>query len=222
MLECPHCGERVDHQGRDHWFNCPSCGYWIRLRVSNSGSTWFQGGVMVNGEIRPMDENRGPVQAVRAQVRGLHPLPSASRLNIDQMDLQTVQAQRQQIVVRQRELESSIRRLIGLLSQNPQGEQLRQYSAELNRDTDEQNNLQRRDQRLAERESALQQEAAQARQSGSSGAGVVFVLGAILAAADIYVFTRMINLHLDPRAILIAILIALVSGLLTLFITIFD
>jgi hypothetical protein len=135
------------------------------------------------------------------------------------MDLATVRTQRQQAALRLRELDESIDRVYRLRTENRQNDQLMtRYNEELGQFTRDQNEWRRFSERLGQRESQLQEEQARARQAASSGPGVVIVLGALLAAADIYAFTRMINLSLDPRAVVMAVLIAAVSGLLTLII----
>jgi DNA repair exonuclease SbcCD ATPase subunit len=220
MLECPFCGERLAQQGRDSWFECPSCGNWIRRRINRNGIVWFEAGVFVSGNIQPVQvpsRQVQPPQPARSPSQG----PPRDLPNIDQMDLPAVQAERSRIEARLRELEAEIQRASRARTQNPTGEQLRRYNAELRQCLDEQERLQNRDQLLQERVTALQAQQAQARQSGSSGPAFGFIFGFLLAAGVLYAFTRMINLSLDPRAIGIAVLIAAASGFVTFFIALF-
>lgn len=92
---------------------------------------------------------------------------------------------------------------------------------------DEKNKWQEYENQLKERELELSSKESEYSESSSSsntsgGNGLVFGCGTILAGAGIFVFTLMINLHLDIRAYMVLIVIALVSGLLTLLISQFN
>src|SRR5687767_13847276 len=106
MLKCPFCGERVAHQGRDNWFECPVCRQWICLRVNQNGSTWFESGVLANGVIQPVEIVRGRGQPARAAVRGQKATTERELPKISEMDLPAIQTQRQQVAAKLRELES--------------------------------------------------------------------------------------------------------------------
>src|ERR687891_619602 len=107
MLECPFCQERVKHQGRDNWFECPACQNWSRLRVNQNGSRWLEAGYYANDNIHPLQFARTSGQPPRGSAR-------ISRPKIGDMDLETVQAQRQRVVVKLRDLEEDIQRVIDL------------------------------------------------------------------------------------------------------------
>ena len=102
MLECPFCHEQVKHQGRDNWFDCPACQNWIRLRVNQNGSKWLEAGYYANEDIHPLQFGRQPGQPPRASNR-------ASRPNIQDMDLESVQAQRQRAAAKLHDLEQAVR-----------------------------------------------------------------------------------------------------------------
>ena len=222
MLECPSCGQRVNHQGRDNWFECPACRNWLRLRVNSNGSTWLELGVLANGYIQPVQLVRQPGTPSRAPVSGQN---SASLPNVDQLDLETVQTYRQRIAAKLRELENNIQRAISLRNQSRQNEQSTgPFNSALSLYTREQNEWQQYDQLLEKREEVLRQEERErARQAGSSGgSGIVFGCGTILAGVGIYAFSRMIGLQLDLRMFMYLALIAFVSGLITIVIAQFD
>jgi hypothetical protein len=216
MLECPFCHEQVKHQGRDNWFECPACQNWVRLRVNQNGSRWLEAGYYANDAIHPLQLAR---QTAQPRTSG-----RASRPNVQDMDLETVQAQRERTVIKLRHLEQDIQRVITLRSENLRNEQLTsQYNLELSRYTREQNDWKLYERQLATRENELLEEAReQARQARSSGVGLAFLFGAILSGAGIYAFSQLIGLHLDLRAYLYLFLIALISGFVTLIITRFD
>jgi len=217
MLECPFCHERVKPQSRDKWFECPACQNWIRLRVNQSGSRWLEAGFYANEDIHPLQLARQPSQPPRASSR-------ATRPDVQDMDLETLQAQRLRAAARLRNLEQDIQRVITLRSENLKNEQLTsQYNTELSRYTREQNDWKLYERQLAGRENELLEEAReQARQARSSGSGLAFWFGAILSGTGIYAFSQLIGLQLDLRAYLYLALIALISGFLTIIITKID
>ena len=214
MLECPFCNERVKHRGRDNWFECPACQNWLRLRVNQNGSRWLEAGFYANEDIHPLHFARKTGQPPRATGR-------ASRPNMQDMDLETVQAQRQRAAVKLRDLEENIQRIITLRSENLKNEQLTsQYNTELSRLTREQNDWKLYARQLAGRENELlEEEREQARQArASSGIGLAFWLGAILSGAGLYAFSELLGLQLDLTAYLYLVVIALISGFLTFII----
>ncbi len=224
MLVCPYCGARVSHQGRDNWFECPSCRQWICLRVGQNGSTWFDTGVLANGMIHSVQIVRERGQPVRTPMREQPETPPSALPNIGNMDLPAVRTQRQRITTRLRQLEADIQRVINLRTQNLQNDQLtRQYNTELSQFTQEQNELHQFQQRLTERENSLQPVTTPATGPGSSSpSGLIFGCGTVLGFAGIMVFTRMINLHLDSRAFMWVILIAVGAGFCTWLIAQFN
>jgi hypothetical protein len=221
MLECPFCHEQVKHKGRDHWFECPTCQNWIRLRVHQNGSRWLEAGYYANEEIHPLQLAPQPRQASRTskELRG-----KLSRPNVQDMDLETVQAQRQRAAAQLRNLEQDIQRVITLRSENlKNGELTSQYNTELSRFTREQNDWKLYERQLAKRENELLEEIKeQARQTRSSGVGLAFWFGAILSGASIFAFGQLIGLQLDLRSYLYLFLIALISGFVTIIVTRFD
>lgn len=219
MLECPFCDERVALQGREGWSECPNCGNLVRRRVNRDGAVWVEAGVFVNDTIQPVQLRSRRDQPVRAAPRAPNPAPRRMFPNVNELDLATVRTQRQQAALCLRELDENIDRVYRLRTENRQNNQLMtRYNEELGQFTRDQNEWRRFSERLAQRESQLLEEQAQARQAASTGPGVVIVLGALLAAADLYMFARLINLSLDPRAIFVAGVIAIVSGFLTVII----
>ena len=217
MLECPFCHERVKHQGKDNWFECPTCQNWIRLRVNQNGSRWLEGGYYANEDIHPLQLARQTGQPPRASSR-------IGRPNIQDMALETVQAQRQRVSAKLRDLEQDIQRVITLRSENLRNEQLTsQYNTELSRYTREQNDWKLYERQLAGRENELLEEVReQTRQARSSGVGLAFGFGAILSGAGIYAFSQLIGLQLDLKSYLYLFLIALISGFVTIIITRID
>lgn len=221
MLECPFCHERVKPQGRDTWFECPSCQNWVRLRAKQDGSRWLEAGYFANDEVHPLQLSRQASQPLRAskEVRG-----RVSRPNVQTMDLETVQAQRQRVTAKLRDLEQAIQRVITLRSENLRNEPLTsQYNAELSQYTREQNDWKVYERKLAGREHELLEEIKeQARQARSSGVWLAFSFGALLSGIGIYAFSRLIGLQLDLQAYLYLFLIALISGFVTIIITRID
>lgn len=217
MLECPFCHEHVKSQRRDNWFECPACQNWIRLRVNQNGSRWLEAGYFANDEIHTLQLARQPGQAPRSTGR-------PSRPNIQEMDLENVQAQRQRAAARLRNLEQDIQRVITLRSENLRNEQLTsQYNTDLSRLTREQNEWKQYEKQLAERENELLEEAReQARQARSGGLGLAFWFGTILSSAGIYAFCELMGLQLDFMAYVYLVLIALISGFVTLILTRID
>ena len=217
MPECPFCREQVKHQGRDKWFECPACQNWVRLRVSQNGSRWLEAGYYANDDIHPLQLNRQVSQPPRSSGR-------VSRPNVKDMDLETVQAQRQRTAARLRSLEQDIQRVITLRSENLRNEQLTsQYNTELSRYTREQNDWKLYERQLAGREHELMEEIKeQVRQARGSGIGLAFGFGAVLSGAGIYAFSQLIGLQLDLKAYLYLFLIALISGFVTIIITRID
>jgi hypothetical protein len=217
MLECPYCHERVKSQGRDHWFECPACQNWIRVRINQNGSRWLEAGYYANEEIHPLQLTRQQSQPPRSSSR-------IGRPNIQEMDLETVQAQRQRAAAKLHNLEQDIQRVITLRSENLKNEQLTsQYNTELSRYAREQNDWKLYERQLAGREGELLEEARQqARQARSSGLGLAFWFGALLSGAGIYAFSQLTGLQLDLRASLYLFLIALISGFVTIIITRID
>jgi len=219
MLECPFCHERVKSQGRDHWFECPACQNWVRLRVNQSGSRWLEAGYYANEDIHPIQLARPLGQPPRSQkeVRG----GRVSRPNIKDMNLETVQAQRQRVAAKLQTLEQDIQRVITLRSENLRNEQLTsEYNTELSQFTREQNDWKLYDRQLAGREKEFLDEIAeQARQARSSGVGPAFWFGAILSGVGIYAFSQLIGLQLDLKSYLYLFLIALTSGFVTIIVT---
>lgn len=217
MLECPFCHEQVKPQGRDKWFECPACQNWIRLRLNQSGSRWLEAGFYANEEIHPFQFPQRTAQAPRPSAR-------VSRPNVQEMDLETVQAQRQRVVSRLHKLEQDIQHVIAQRSENLRNEQLTsQYNAELSRLTREQNDWKQYERQLANRENELLEEAKeQARQARSSGLGLGFWLGMVLSGLGIYAFSQLIGLQLNLMAYLYLVLIAVISGFVTLIITKID
>lgn len=217
MLECPFCYERVKPQGRDKWFECPACQNWIRLRVHQSGSRWLEAGYYANEDIHPLQLARQSGQLPRTSGR-------ISRPNVQDMDLETVQAQRQRVRAKLLNLEEDIQRAITLRSESRKNEQLTsQYNTDLSRYTREQNDWKLYERQLAERENELLEEAReQARRARSSGLGLAFWFGAILSGGGIYAFSWLIGLHLDLRAYLYLFMIALISGFMSLILTKID
>jgi hypothetical protein len=187
------------------------------LRVSQNGSTWLELGVLANGIIQPVELVRQSGQPARVPVRAQN---SASAPNVGEMDLQTVQTYRQKVAAKLQELETNINRVISLRNQNRQNEQLTiQYNTELSRYTREQNEWRGYDGQLEKRLEEIQR----ARQAGSSGgSGMVFGCGTLLAGLGIIVFSRLVGFPIDFRAFMFLALIALASGLLTLFIAQLD
>ncbi len=204
MLECPVCSELVLAPDNGVGFECPVCGSWIRRRITLE---------------------RAPLQRPAASPAGRRATqaPARNLPAINQMDLPAVQAERRQIEIRLRELEAEIQRVSRLRPQNPTAEQLRRYNTELRQCIDEQNLLQDRDQRLQDRATILEAEEARVRtrQRGSSAPAFGFIYGFLLAAGVMYALTRTINLSLDPRAVGVAVLIAVGSGFLTFLISLF-
>lgn len=217
MLECPFCHEQVKPQGRDRWFECPDCQNWVRLRVNQSGSRWLEAGYFANDEIHPLQISQRAVQPPRTTTR-------VSRPNVQDMDLETVQAQRQRVTSRLRKLEQDIQHVITQRNENLRNEQLTsQYNAELSRLTREQNDWKQYERQLAERENEVLEEAKeQARQARSSGLSLGFWLGMTLSGLGIYAFSQLIGLQLDLMAYLYLVLIAVISGFVTLIITKID
>ena len=217
MLECPFCHERVKHQGRDNWFECPTCRNWIRLRVNQNGARWLEAGFYANGNIHPLQLSRQPGHAPRTprNHRG-----RVSRPNIRDMDRETVQAQRQRTGLRLRALEEDIQRVINLRSENLRNEQLTsQFNTELSRLTQEQNEWKLYERQLTKREHELiEEEKEQARQARSSGLGLAFWFGTILSGAGIYAFSQLMELQLDLAGYLYLVLIAVISGFATIII----
>ena len=219
MLECPFCQERVKPQGRDRWFECPACQNWIRLRTNQSGSNWLEAGYYANEDIHPLQFARQSSQLPRASGRVSRP-----NTNVQEMDLETVQAQRQRARAKLLNLEEDIQRAITLRSENRRNEQLTsQYNTDLSRYTREQNDWKLHERQLAERENELLEEAReQARRARSAGLGLAFWFGAILSGGGIYAFSWLIGLHLDLKAILYLLAIALISGFMSLILTKID
>jgi predicted RNA-binding Zn-ribbon protein involved in translation (DUF1610 family)/uncharacterized membrane protein len=221
MLECPFCHERVKPQGRDTWFECPSCQNWVRLRVKQDGSRGLEAGYFANDEIHPLQLARQPSQPARALKEQRM---RVSRQNVQEMDLETVQAQRQRVAIKLRDLEQEIQRVINLRSENRRNELLTsQYNSELSQYTREQNDWKLYERKLAGREHELLEEIReQTRQARSSGIGLAFGFGAVLSAAGIYGFSKLMGLQLDLKAYLYLFLIALISGFVTIIITRID
>jgi hypothetical protein len=217
VLECPFCHEQVKPQGRDKWFACPACQNWIRLRVNQSGSRWLEAGYFANDEVHPLQFPQRTGSSARTTGR-------VSRPKVQDMDLETVQAQRQRVESRLRRLEQEIQHVIAQRSENLRNEQLTsQYNAELSRLTREQNDWKAYQGQLATRQNELLEEAKeQARQARSSGLGLGFWLGMILSGMGIYAFSELIGLKLDLMAYLYLVLIAVISGFVTLIITKID
>ena len=217
MLECPFCHERVKSQGRDTWFECPSCQNWVRLRVNQNGARWLEGGYYANEDIHPLQLARQPSQPPRSSSRTARP-------NVKDMDLETVQAQRQRAVAKLRNLEQDIQRVINQRSENLRNAELTsQYNAELSQYTREQNDWKAYERQLAGRENELLEEMReQARQTRSSGLGIAFWFGAVLSGAGIYAFSQLMGLQLDLKAYLYLFMIALLSGFVTIIITRID
>ena len=222
MLECPFCHEQIKPQGRDHWFECPACQNWIRLRANQSGSRWLEAGYYANEDIHPLQLARPLGQPPRTakELRG----GRVSRPTLQAMDLEAVQAQRQRVAAKLRTLEQDIQRVISLRSENLRNEQLTsQYNTDLSRYAREQNDWNLYDRQLAGREKELLEEAKeQARQARSSGVGLAFWVGAVLSGAGLYAFSQMLGLQLDLKAYLYLFLIALASGFVTIIITRID
>jgi hypothetical protein len=222
MLECPFCGERVAARVFDNWFECPGCQYWLRLRRKDDQTRTLDMGVSIRGEIQPVQIDPRQVR-LRSGARRVQQAaaPRPSLPDVQEMDLQAVRTQRKQVTLRRRELETSIQRAIDLRAQSQQNDALlRQYTAELSELTREQDELNRHDQQLGERETFLRDQAAQAaRQTTTSTALPIFGCSSVVVAGAIYLFTMMINLHLDPRAFVVLILIALGAGVVMLLIS---
>ena len=214
MLECPFCHEQVKSQRRENWFECPACQNWIRMRVHQNGSRWLEAGYYAHDEIHPLHLSRQQGQAPRSSGR-------PSRPNVREMDLETVQAQRQRTAARLRNLEQDIQRVITLRSENLRNEQLTsQYNTDLSRYAREQNEWKQYEKQLAERESELLEEERElARQARSRGLGLAFWFGTLLSGAGMYAFSELLGLQLDLQAYLYMALIALISGFVTIIIT---
>jgi len=60
MLKCPHCNKQVTHKLLDNWFECPSCGNWLRRRRNQDGSQWLESGLDPAGNIQPVPPSRRP------------------------------------------------------------------------------------------------------------------------------------------------------------------
>ena len=212
MVECPFCGVQIDVRGRENWTTCPACGNWIERQVNPNGIVYFQTGMLINRVVRAVQLLPQDGQAVRAPNPGPTPVPRRTLPNVNQMEnLASVRAQRQENNARLRQLGLDIQRLNNLLTQNRQNAQLTQrYSAERSRYTAEQTERRQYAEQLNAREFAIQ--SAQAGRSvptpPRSGSSRAFIGGTILTAASIFAFTRMINLHLDPRAYMVLFLIA--------------
>jgi hypothetical protein len=217
MGECPFCGTRITQQGQSSWFECPGCRHWLRVTIADNGIPVYSTGVFANGQfhIVRIEPRGGQRQPVPALARGQASTPPGDQANVNDLDLPAVQTARRRIEARLAELETRLRSIYDVRSQSRQGNELRRYNTELSQVAAEQNRLQDRWQQLATRETALQQQRVQ---RSTSRATWAFGCGTLLAAAGIYAFIRMINLHLDPRAIIVAAVIALVSGLLTIVI----
>lgn len=214
MLECPFCHEQVKPRGRDSWFECPRCQNWLRLRANQSGSRWLEGGYYANDEIHPLHLTRQPAQAPRSPAR-------PSRPNVPEMDLETVQAQRQRAAIKLRDLEQEIQRVITLRSENLRNEQMTsQFNTELSRLAREQNDWKEYARQLAGRHNELlEEEREQQRQARSGGIGLAFWLGTILSGTGIYAFCELVGFQPDLQAYLYLALIALISGFVTFIIT---
>ncbi|HSL29252.1 MAG TPA: DUF3984 domain-containing protein [Anaerolineales bacterium] len=219
MLECPFCHEHVKHQRRDHWFECPVCQNWIRLRVSQNGSRWLEAGFYANDDVHPLRHMSRP--ASQSSHSSKEARGRASRPDVRQMDRETVQAQRLRVAARLRDLEQDIQRVITLRSENLRNEQLTsQFNADLSRYAREQNEWKEYERQLAEREHELVEEEKElARQARGSGLGLAFWFGTILSGAGIYAFSQLMGLQLDLMAYLYLALIAVISGFVTLIIT---
>jgi hypothetical protein len=213
MLPCPFCHEQVKPLRREAWFECPACENWVRLRANANGARWLEGGFYANDEIHPLQLARPSGQPPRGTAR-------ASRPNVKEMDREDVQAQRLRAGAKLRQLEEDIQRVITLRSENRKNAQLTsQYNTELSRLTREQNEWQLYERQLAEREQELiEEEKELARQARSSGIGLAFWFGSLLSGAGIYAFSRLMGLPLDLRGYMYLILIALISGFVTLII----
>jgi hypothetical protein len=215
MLECPFCHEHVKSRWRDHWFECPSCQNWIRLRVGPNGSRWLEAGFYANDEVHPLQQLSRPAsQPSRGSKESRRP-------NVRAMDRETVQAQRLRVSARLRDLEQDMQRVITLRSENLRNEQLTsQFNADLSRYAREQNEWKEYERQLAEREhELLEDERELARQQRSSGLGLAFWFGTFLSGAGIYAFSRLMGLQLDLISYLYLALIAVISGFVTLIIT---
>jgi hypothetical protein len=219
MLQCPFCHEQVKPQGRDNWFECPACQNFIRLRVNQNGSRWLEAGYYANEAVHPLHFSRQASPPARSSVEQRS---KASRANIRTMNRGTVQTERQWAAAKLSDLEQNIQRVINLRSQNLKNEQMTsQYNTQLSRYTREQNDWQLYERQLAEREhQLLEEEREQARQARKSGGmGLAFWFGAILSGAGIYAFSQLMGLQLDLMGYLFLVLIALISGFVTLIIT---
>jgi epoxyqueuosine reductase QueG len=177
----------------------------------------LEAGYYANEEIHPLQLTRQQSQPPRSSSR-------IGRPNTQEMDLETVQAQRQRATAKLHNLEQDIQRVISLRSENLKNEQLTsQYNTELSRYAREQNDWKLYERQLAGREGDLLEEARQqARQARSSGLGLAFWFGALLSGAGIYAFSQLMALQLDLRASFYLFLIALISGFVTIIITRID
>jgi hypothetical protein len=220
MLICPYCLERVPHEGRNKWFRCPMCNKWLCLREQN-GLRWIESRV---AEDEQMPSTRPPGEDGSLPLKENRPTDAITPQNVRELDLQRVRSELQRVTSRLRELTNDIGRNTRLQEQNNQSEQLvRQYDTKLRRLKQESEELKQYEERLTERENNLQEVATPTTGTGtSSPSGLIIGCGTILGFAGIMAFTRLINLHLDSRAFIWVILIAVVSGLLTWLIAQFN
>jgi hypothetical protein len=177
----------------------------------------LEAGYYANDEIHPLQISQRTVQPPRTTTR-------VSRPTVQDMDLETVQAQHQRVTSRLRKLEQDIQHVITQRNENLRNEQLTsQYNAELSRLAREQNDWKQYERQLAERENELLEEAKeQARQARSSGLNLGFWLGMVLSGLGIYAFSQLIGLQLNLMAYLYLVLISVISGFVTLIITKID
>jgi hypothetical protein len=191
------------------------------LRVKQDGSRGLEAGYFANDDIHPLQLARQPSQPARVLKEQRM---RVSRQNVQDMDLESVQAQRQRVAIKLRDLEQEIQRVINLRSENRRNELLTsQYNSELSQYTREQNVWKIYERKLAGREQELMEEIReQARQARGSGIWLAFGFGAVLSGAGIYAFSQLLGLQLDLKAYLYLFLIALISGFVTIIITRID